>query len=151
DWPLPAPGAKATTDAAIVIATDRSEPDLRTVGERIQVLLRDRKLTSRLVAEERDAYFSRLNSGDYDVALVALPTAPAPGQAAPLARLAGGPEAAEAVWKEAATSKDRAPADLFRDVAKRSGALLLYVEGGSAVPGARVRGFDAPAPWLADP
>lgn len=151
DWPLPPPGPKASAPAApIVIAIDRSEGDLRTVGERIQVLLRDRKLASRLVAEDRDAWATRLQAGDYDLALVALPAAPMLVQAATLARLADGAGAAEAVWKDAAT-KDRPARELFRDHARRVGALLLYLEGGATVAGARVRGLELSQPWSVDP
>ncbi len=152
-WPLPKLERVRPARQTLVIATDDSERDLRTVAERLQVLLRDRGMSARIVAEPRDAYFSRLSHGDYDLALVALPTAPPWVEAATLARLAAGAPAAARVWAEAMAANGATPARAdapLREVARQVGAVLLYREGGAVSVGSRVM-MPAPAvPWRVD-
>lgn len=154
-WPLPAPDAKAApAPGTLTIALDESERDVKTIADRLQVLLRDRKMPAKVVAEPREASFARLAAGEYDVALVALPTAPTWVQAATLARLALGEKGAQAVWQDAAKAQGGVPEDdnarPLRDVAARLGAVLLYQEGGGISKGARVRLPSPQNPWELD-
>lgn len=146
DWPLPSSRPSAVAPSTVVIAVDAGERDLRTVAERLQVLLRDRSFTARVVAEERATFLRRLDAGAYDLALIPLPPAPPLVQAATLARLAKkGSETA--VWKAAGHPKAPSEAEQLRRTAAALGAVLLYVEGGAVTSGGRVRSLSAPNPW----
>ena len=135
----------ASSSAPVVIAVDAAERDLRTIAERLQVLLRDRHISARIASEDRPAYFTRLTKGDYDLALIAIPTAPPLVQAATLLKWISGPAAADRLWAASvsASKNDK----LLHDTADSLGAVLLYVEGGGLTHGARVRDLVAPMPW----
>jgi hypothetical protein len=147
-WAVPAVGKSPTPNRPIVIAVDASEHDLHTVAERLQILLRARDVTARIAAEERTKHFARLERGDYDLALVALPPAPRSVQAATLIRLAQGQEAAKRFWAEpdvaAASWNDL---KLLRKGARTAGAVLLYTEEGGLRAGARVHGLTDGPLW----
>lgn len=139
---LPVPAAAAPVPKeTLIIAVDMAERDLRTVGERLQILLRDRKVTSRVVVEERAAWRARLARREFDLALVALPPAPEPLQALTFAHLAEPAQPVGALWS---TLPAEHP---LRATATRLGAQLLYVEGGGVTLGARVRGVVAGPAW----
>lgn len=135
------PAAPATT---LLLAVDASELTLIPVAQRLQLVMRDAGLAMRLVPEDRETHFARLARGEYDLALAALPPAPAPIQAATLLQLVSGAEAVEAFWAApfSATSLTKAIA--------ATNATLLYLEGGGIEVGSRVRAVSAPTPWGLD-
>jgi hypothetical protein len=150
-WQLPAAREAAVPAHPIVIAVDVSEHDLRTVAERLQILLRARDLTARIAAEDRVKHFARLERGDYDLALVALPPAPRSVQAATLIRLSLGQDAASHFWQEPETASTAASdLKLLRRAARNTGAVMLYLENGGLRAGERVHGpVDGPL-WTAN-
>lgn len=129
-------------NAPVLLALDASERTLRPVAQRLQVLLRDAGLFVRIIAEARDAHFARLASRDYDLALVALPTAPDEVLAATVFRLFGEPGAGEAFWQS--TGVD------LTSALKAVDATHLYTEGGGVEVGTRLRGATTTAPWSVD-
>lgn len=150
DWPMPrAREGGAASGEPLVIAVDSSERDLPLVAERLQLILRDIGTTARVLSEPRGKHSQRLRTGAYDIAISALPTAPEVVQAATLARLVAGSDAAAAVWKRAGEATP--PRDPLREVAQKHGAALLYVEGGAVVAGTRVRGPLERPIWELDP
>lgn len=154
EWPLPKAGEAAAVPGTGILAVDASEPDLVSVAERLQVALRDRKVSLRLAIEPRDAFFTRVRAGDYDVALVALPVAPPTVQAGTLLKLANRAQEERSLW----TTRTQRIAEelLLRDTAALVRAVPLFVEGGGVESGRRVRGvsggllsLDLGDAWLA--
>jgi hypothetical protein len=151
-WPLHADDATAAAaKGPIVLAVDATERDQRTVAERLQVLLRDRKVVVHIVAEDRATYLARLTRGDYDLAIVALPPAPRAVQAATLLRLASGKAAVDQFWGDALlVSGARQEEALLKQTAGDLGAALLYVEEGGLAHGSHVHDASTALPWELD-
>jgi hypothetical protein len=151
DWPAPAAGTATPPSSPVILAVDGGESDLRTVAERLQILLRDQNIVSRIVAEERAAHFARLASGSYDLAIAAVPVAPRLVQAATLIRLVKGREASDQFWARKEIEKTP-PGDpgVLRTTAATLGAVLLYLEDGAITSGSRVRTPASTQPWLID-
>jgi hypothetical protein len=151
DWPSQPSAPAAPVDSPITLLIDAAERDHKAVADRLQVLLRDQKIQSRIVAEERGSFLTHLSRGDYDLALVAIPPAPKPLQAATLVRFAKGKASADELWKTAlnvANPKDEE--ELLRSTATSLGATLLYFEAGGVARGSRVRGISPTAAWDID-
>jgi hypothetical protein len=151
-WSIPAAPAMPPPDRSIVLAVDASEHDLETVAERLQILLRDQQIDARIVAEDRNAHWTRLTGNQYDLAVVALPPAPRLVQAATLLRLLQGRDAPDHFWvrPDVAEASPQDPA-MLKKTADALGAVLLYMEDGNIVYGSHVRApFGAPL-WQIDP
>ena len=150
-WPIPVAATVDVPDKPVVIAFDAADRDLRTVAERLQILLLDRQITARIAAEDRATHFIRLAHGDYDLALVALPPAPHLVQAATLLRLAFGTEAGQRFWSRSDVAGDQPDdAAILERTATDVGAVLLYVEDGGVTLGTRVHAPVTPALWQLD-
>lgn len=146
-WTPPAPATETAAVALVdplVLTFDGTDPSLAPVAQRLQVVLRDAGLRVKLVAEPRDAHFERLARKDFDLALTALPPAPAAVQAATALHLIGGAAAGLSFWSAAPDTRplEKALAAL--------GATLLYTEGGGVELGTRVRGISASPAWGLD-
>lgn len=147
-WTQPAPASVPPTTVSsaepLILAVDSTESSLAPVAQRLQVVLRDAGLRVRLVSEPRDAYFARLARQDFDLALAALPPAPAIVQAATALRLLGGDAAAQSFWNAAPDTRP------LEKALGALGATLLYVEAGGVELGTRVRGVSASPAWGLD-
>lgn len=130
-----------TPTATLVLAMDASERNLAPVAQRLQVVLNDAGLSTKIVAEPRDQHFARLARDEFDIALTALPPAPEAVQAATLLRLFAGDPVAQAFW---ASPLPPSPLEVALEAI---GATHLYVEGGGVEVGARLRGVNASVPW----
>lgn len=150
-WPLPSVPPVAAAPATVLLAVDSSERDLKTVAERLQILLRNQNINARIAAEDRTSFLTRVANGDYDLALIALPHAPPLVQAATLVRYTEGREAADHFWSrpDIASAAFDAP-NVLRSTANAVGASLLYMEDGKILYGARLRANPAPL-WDLDP
>ncbi|HEX9243839.1 MAG TPA: ABC transporter substrate-binding protein [Anaeromyxobacter sp.] len=150
----PAPGwAEPPAPARIVLLADSSVPDQRALAERLQVKLFDRGLRAQVDLVDAARARTRLASGDYDVALVAvLLRSPRPALAAgQLAFAARGPDAGRrAMAALAGLEGERAAAAADR-LARELDLFPLVTSGLRASLGPALEGFAPHADGTFDP